>query len=325
MDYKVIFEFSDIINYITQNYLCYVDLLALTLAYPPVKQYIHSCHYDVKKLILSRLQKIFGEHTQEFNDNLIKYRQYISGSFVLQCIYNTSWENSDIDVYYIEPNNIHFHQYQQDIFIWNAENNINKYNLTYSGNYKSYEYLPVSSRHFVCNNVKLDYIVIFPNHTCDNEYVSPLRNMPKHNYKSIFHFVDDIYDINICKIIYDGQRIYVKNLNNLFAKQTSVNLHLNKYYRTGFWPEESIPEYKLIVKVLKRVKKYKSRGFNINLTFEPVTEIVNAIHRYKIDCELQTNQSKFSRYYVDKNNVLNKLHKFDPNLCNRVKPYLNFL
>ena len=282
MDYKSIFEFSDIINYISKNFLCYVDSLSLSIAYPSIKKYVNKEYLDVNKIIFKRLHEIFKDKTQEFIDNLMIYKRYISGSFILQCIYSVYWENSDVDIYYIDDNINETLHPPFDEFIWNKTLNVNKYNLNYVGDYQSYEFIPVNSRHFKCNNIQVDYIGIIKessvdvhaNHSCHTY-------CPSINYDSIFHFVDDIYDIDICKIIYDGKRIYIRNLDNLFKKSSNAHLHLDKYIRTDLWPEASITQPQLIIKTIERIKKYKLRGFTIIETFNYPDEIKFAIIKLK--------------------------------------------
>ena len=49
--------------------------------------------------ILRRLKSIFGDIYDDFIDMMKNDNIVISGSFILQCIYNESWENSDIDIF----------------------------------------------------------------------------------------------------------------------------------------------------------------------------------------------------------------------------------
>jgi len=53
----------------------------------------------IKKRIAAELIKIFGENYGKFIDTMVKARAVLSGSFILQCILDERWDNSDIDVY----------------------------------------------------------------------------------------------------------------------------------------------------------------------------------------------------------------------------------
>ena len=61
--------------------------------------------YIIKK-ILNRLQTALGPIYDDFIDMMKNQNIVISGSFILQCIYNEKWKNSDIDLFVYNDHNI---------------------------------------------------------------------------------------------------------------------------------------------------------------------------------------------------------------------------
>ena len=55
--YEKIFYLYDIINYISTEYLCYVDIQALSIACPKIRNYIDKQLYDINKIISIKLSK----------------------------------------------------------------------------------------------------------------------------------------------------------------------------------------------------------------------------------------------------------------------------
>lgn len=53
----------------------------------------------IQKRIVYGLQQIFGDNYYTFAKKLYESKAVISGSFILQCILNEKWTNSDIDIY----------------------------------------------------------------------------------------------------------------------------------------------------------------------------------------------------------------------------------
>jgi len=86
--------------------LCYIDLIALGLAYLPFKHQLEiydSSLYDEKLLVMNRLKQKFKNtniDVEKFIECLIQDKAVISGSFILQCVYDVEWIPSDIDIYY---------------------------------------------------------------------------------------------------------------------------------------------------------------------------------------------------------------------------------
>lgn len=244
------------------KYLCYIDLFRFLKANPRALGFIRRKRFDVQAIVEKRL-KILGPIGKSILDDMIEYQNVISGSFILQCLYNEDWE-SDIDIYclddsrqldpdYISPNSFAWHLY------------INEFaNIKQSSNY---EFLHVWSRKYESGNfqkvinhiiIKKESLEIMDDHN--------IKNKTPKNYSSIFHFVDESFDLEICKVVFDGKKLYIKNLDSLIYKKCKVSLNLDKYIRRGFWPEGLISDKILEDFVRARIEKYKARGFNIEIS-----------------------------------------------------------
>ena len=97
-------------------HLCYIDLLSVTIALPHIRKYINKNSYDINYIIRKKLKyKLNGTiKVKQFLNNLKYYNNYISGSFILQCLYNYDWPESDIDVYCMSDKS--FTSFQEPLF-----------------------------------------------------------------------------------------------------------------------------------------------------------------------------------------------------------------
>lgn len=225
---------------IIASHLCYIDLLSWTIAVPCIKPYIKLV--DFNDIILKRLNQL-GLDGQSFIDHLIKYNNYVSGSFILQCLYNMEWP-SDIDVYCMS----------EDTYL----PNLNKSPLGFIKFLKdatlvepgsSYELMHFYQRMYTQNNVMINHIMVNP---------TPIDDL---HHDTIFKFVD-LFDLDFCKVIYDGKKLYIKNLDSLFSRSSVLNVKMDIYIKKAMLKEN---QDKVYGRLLQRVIKYKSRGFKIEI------------------------------------------------------------
>jgi hypothetical protein len=86
------------------DHLCYVDLISLTLANPRLRRRINDEKYDITKIV-AKFLLVQGKFGQILKDELFGCNCYISGGFLLQCVYNVVWiDSNDIDIYCLESN-----------------------------------------------------------------------------------------------------------------------------------------------------------------------------------------------------------------------------
>ena len=266
LDYTSILHFSDLLNYLAENFLCYLDIQALSLADPNIRKFLNKKHYDAQHVVLKRLTKIFGINDAiELNKNLHKYKCYISGSFIVQCVLDEYWINTDIDIYkQLEDNN---DPLDPGIFCDDFTSIQCSYGLQYDFSGSAYKELPVNTDHY---KHKLTATEV--------DLVSVWKPNPKSNmsYKTILEFIDHMFDIDAIKVAYDGNKIYIRHFYDLATKNTTANISAYNYMKNVC---DEHYEY-LIDQVLWRIKKYTFRGFTIKENFDVEFEKL-----YKTLCE----------------------------------------
>jgi hypothetical protein len=123
---------GNVFDHIISKYLTPKDILHLGFADTLLRSklnllYIHS---QIKKRVFERLRIIFREDYKEFINTMIKTNAIISGSFIIQCVLNEYWDNSDIDIYVSNNNTL-----QKGKWNWNdAGGASNHFNSVSSGN-----------------------------------------------------------------------------------------------------------------------------------------------------------------------------------------------
>lgn len=87
--------------YVIAKFLNVKDIYSLSLVtrrgYRKIDKAFIMVH--IKEWITFELKAIFGDHYERFVDAMIEAEAVLSGSFIIQCILNERWDNSDIDIY----------------------------------------------------------------------------------------------------------------------------------------------------------------------------------------------------------------------------------
>lgn len=222
------------------------------------------------------------EEANEFCNGLFESGAYVSGSFILDCLYQTNF-HCDLDVYDVTNNdgeykpgtdNMKFMQYLYKSGFKNLTmryrsmyNMRNYLHSTYPGN-KTLEH---SGHQFEC---------------CDTIQVIPIP-MP------IPKFVNSTFDLDLCKNIFNGNDLMVRDWNKLISRRDHIKPNtetLWNFYHEGY---ETVDDYMLdrmpskSRTALKRIEKYRSRGFDIQThpLFDEIEREINTVfgsHRYMI-------------------------------------------
>jgi hypothetical protein len=246
----------DVINVILK-YLCWVDRMAVKIADPKSIGLINKKLFDVRTIVKHRLGKLI-KNPEKFLLDLKKYRNYLTGSFLLKCLYGVEWVWNRYDIYY--------------------EHEISK------GSYLHENY---------CINVICefcsDFVLCLDNHNsgfvddkpCPVEAVQKIVNMNPLGGKNsvslkhvtiktnVFKYLDMIGDLSICKVLFDGENLYIRYLDHLLYRKT----HAMKYSDCFVLSNLLNPKYleslsdnsknHVIVGMWHRREKYKRRGFKI--------------------------------------------------------------
>jgi hypothetical protein len=216
------------------GFLPWIDVYSLRLANPrlPIKQ------SSIIKIIIERL-KIMGI---DIIEAIKKNKAIISGSFILQCIYGVIYPGSDVDIYIIGENSDTTEWTKQSGWTedWKFMYDITKnhtYDKTKTITANPYPIMPIVSRTYIFDDIKLNYILIDP------------------KFKSISEFILKYFDISICKVMFNGERLYIHNLNDIITRSFSIDRNTTKYIRVNR-DEREIDDI-----IQTRVNKYTKRGF----------------------------------------------------------------
>lgn len=256
--------------YEINKYLCYVDQMALKFSL---------CH-NVKLDFISILNKKLSEHVKDvdkFIDELIKNKAIISGSFILACLYDNNNYN-DIDIYEYNKSD----------------------NYYYSNHYKPFDEMSKMQQYYYNQGYKWNSIKSIKSESKFCGVIGRVRNF---NYLdnnisiqnilvncNIMKFIDNSFDIEICKNIFNGT-LMVKSWDNLFKRSshiipTWVLMVGNQYYCNDIkifkklimyddscdisitkYHDKNILKNKLLKELeekhIYRGNKYIERGYNI--------------------------------------------------------------
>lgn len=247
----------------------------------------------MKKLILyyinKRLLLIFGENTNKIKEILNNTKTVISGSFLIQCILNEYWNDSDIDIYSPVVSN-------KKCFIDhdNPFTDIEKFL------HEKYRFTNTSDAH--------RYGDALSNNRTDIKWVRTYQNSinkiqiiqveVENNFSKLKEFIHNTFDFNICKNIYyidnNKENISIFNLLNVLNK--------TEKFKTKYNLKSS----------MTRCLKYRNRGFDIhnNRTYECLANLSYNGYGHKTH----------EIYTVKKNNTLLQVISGDINV---LKQYIN--
>jgi len=124
--------------------------------------------------------------------------------------------------------------------------------------------LPISSRTYRFDSINIDVNHI---HTCDPS-------------KSVLKYIDKYFDVDFCKIVFDGDRLQVKNWNDILNRHSIINwkkyIEIHTPYYQGphpplqdiFWSQgnnaiSTARDTWFYSRLCDRIKKYKQRGLKI--------------------------------------------------------------
>ncbi len=276
----------DVIKYHIYPYLNIRDKLLLNLS--GVKP-LFNINVEFGKCIRLRMHKLgfTEENVTELFKAMKADHAVISGSFILQCIYNETYDNSDIDIYYLLtgkyhhskkklPRRIYMNERETFVHVGGYRSN-NKPLLTYLTNtfddnvddnwIHGYGVLDMSSRYFTRNHLKINYIEI---------------NDQDNIYNSIYNSISKNFDLEFCKCTYDGEILRIKNFDSIINKHSLINIDdiIKKKQLSNMFYFSTHMEIRK--QVLHRINKYTDRGYQIN-TQEKNHKIVSKRDKKLID------------------------------------------
>lgn len=192
-----------------------------------------------------------------FLKELEKSEGYISGSFILQCIYGIDYEDSDIDVYHL------LHETKDKKINDILTSCKNFYNGNKGSSFKKYIHtnfkLLKSNQNYITQTVHQSL------YGFNKTKINLLMIEPSNQYQSELQYIRKIFDFSICKVAYfpKQNKLYIFNITDLIQKKGT-------YSSTKIITERCLKQFsylyskEVVNKILSlRVKKYERRGFKI--------------------------------------------------------------
>lgn len=154
---------------------------------------------DTVKRTLTNLN-LFNIPVDEFISEMRKYNGVIAGSFMYMNYTNTTFNCGDIDIYFKKIDNIEIHPFERYVFnnLIEKHNNVNEVR-----NYNTIDGL-FYSRHFKTNCVTINIVIV-------ND--DPVK------------FIFDNFDLDCCKVVFDGEQCIVHNKNDILNGVSNVKFH----------------------------------------------------------------------------------------------------
>jgi hypothetical protein len=188
------------------------------------------------KIALDKLDEIVRDRTNpELLKEIERTNSWISGSFILQCIYDCVWKDSDLDIY--EPVT-----YKEDTSFSDMENYAHAH-YVYKPDSRGFSYSEYDPKMRIVqtrkyrgeNGTAIDIVKVYECNTADDR----------------LRFTKEVFDFDICKnmIWFENGRmcIYIHNWNDIVTKSTDLN----------FGSGAHIPD------TMKRAGKYTERGITM--------------------------------------------------------------
>jgi len=249
--------------YYVLQFLNYVDIKSLRLT---CRSMYELPQPSFKQIFKKRLLPVVHteEKAEEFCQQLYKHRAYVSGSFILDCLYDTDY-HSDIDIYDNANPNV-------DYFLRQGFEDFNYQYLKFCQFlYRDFGYgghtiheLAISRqiRYYVPRVYLKDgkYVDFDIKTYKDKIQLIPVALPRKNERSQIGKFILASFDLDICKSAFDGENLYVRSWNKLFKRKDYIKP--NTRVLTNIYDTETLYDRTQEVSD-KRIQKYLDRGFDI--------------------------------------------------------------
>lgn len=207
------------------NHLGAIELCCLKLT---CRQFNETITYDkINKMIIksieNRLKNYVGDY-EEFQQFLIKTKAFISGSFIIQCILDHYYNDSDLDIY------IPIKNYKETIITYNFKNSKTTSQSVSYRDFDDVKICRVVNYQFNNNKMQLIYVEI------------------DKDRQSIIDYLTDYFDLDICKNFYRPNDLYIQNLSQIVTQKLYFKIQ-NTHWN--------------LAKFMSRANKYRERGFEL--------------------------------------------------------------
>jgi hypothetical protein len=225
--------------------------------------------YYLSQLILKQLSIELKVEPEFISDLLYRTGNKICGSFPLQVMCGNVWKASDIDVLIATKSGSPYHSYdfikpggesekhpELDLYTWDKRRFPSDYWFENAGH-------PNQTQRFY--NLSYTYVGM----ERGRNQADWIDGNTKCEYKDLFDFIDKEADFQITKVLFDGKRVYIKNMKSLWQKHDVVYAKEFKrlpYYRYGDEGHDFVGRLK------ERCANYQAKGFTVHVPDMPTTK-----------------------------------------------------
>lgn len=253
------------------GHLAPIDRMSFLVAYPKFKSIIRPHLYDWSRIIKTRVAAIpvYGERLLEI---LKPSKMVISGGFLLQCLMGTdanTHQESDLDVYCLLDNydQIAISPDVRKCYTFEtAPDDLKRAYLMESLGLEVIdedgEVVPYyDGASFAVTNVdiattrELQIVYVFRENPTD-------CGAPAFRPESVEDYIADRFDLDFCKMTFDGERLRIFSIESLVNRRSTVTFRANKWSCAH---SHCPPEQLELENMITRVVKYRKRGFTIDV------------------------------------------------------------
>jgi hypothetical protein len=216
---------------------------------------------DFVQVIMEQLEKCLSVNVEELGQFLKNKKGVISGSFILQCLYDENYE-TDIDIF-IPSDNTNSNDYNNSLFetcrfffnrgYRNTEQSADDQLLKCDGMDDAVNCL----RYGLVPAVSYKYKKEGFNHV----------NIIYTEWNNIFEYIDFYFDFSVCKNIFDFDTLKICDVEGIITKTTKHNTDFNRYRKhiSNNNPilKERDPKDVFKDVTQKRITNYQNKGFKI--------------------------------------------------------------
>src|SRR3989338_5744531 len=227
---------------------------------------IYNRDFNMKEEFMGSIKVKLGKFIEDVDDFLRKLEEnncVISGSFILDCLYGTDYCN-DIDIIKVMKADRHFgvgangmlvmDEFMEYLHKIGAKSVLHTRDMSDSIDHQVTtnlsRYILLQVRDYEIKSKKIQVIFV-------------TKNVPE--------YIENVFDMDICKNYFDGKTLYIKNIDKLVNKYDfykPINAVAKYLYRHDHNDTNH-----------SRIDKYRDRGFNI-MKHPQYSHIENTIKKY---------------------------------------------
>jgi hypothetical protein len=231
----------------------------------------HTCRYFadrvgdlnelLRRIIVQKLER-FVTTPRALLECIDKHNIAISGSFMLECLYDEKWRAGDLDLY--GRSDVNWYRMRRRVPTADAE--LFRIEIEERGNVRAWND-PVDAaerggeiwvRHFISD----------PNRNCIMMPNIEMQVIAVQD-EDVLNYIGRSFDMNICKVAYKNGRLNIFDINDVRTRRTAYRRTMDNDKYVALYDDYKFDDYRGLIQ--KRIDKYRARGFDID-TVDYATE-----------------------------------------------------